>query len=145
MSASREWGLGRDVSVLRVRMGLECSEDNLRELMWYSNPDHGIARKVKIMKKQPFPWKALTLHGDPWYTHRTKDYTLVNIKGEQADCLLASPPPLPPQRQRGRCATARAWRQGMAAILALQTTSSTKLWASCQLLTTSFWDPGWFT
>ena len=32
-SASREWGLGRDVSVLRVRMGLECSEDNLRELM----------------------------------------------------------------------------------------------------------------
>ena len=44
-------------------------------------------------------------HGDPWHTHRTKER--VNTKGEQASYRS-----LPPQRQRGRQATARAGRQG---------------------------------
>ena len=54
--------------------------------------------------------------------------------------------PLPTQRQRGRLATARAWRQGAAAISAPEMqASSTKPWAGSQLLTTSSWDPGWLT
>ena len=52
---------------------------------------------------------------------------------------------LPPQRQRGRCVTARAGRQRAAAISAPETAYSTKVWAGCQLLTTSSWDPGWLT
>ena len=36
-SATSEWGLGREhqvaLSVLRVRIGLGCPEDNLRKLM----------------------------------------------------------------------------------------------------------------
>ena len=52
---------------------------------------------------------------------------------------------LHPQRQRGRHATDRAGRQGAAAILAPEMASSTKLWASSQLLTISFLDPGWLT
>ena len=51
----------------------------------------------------------------------------------------------PPWRQKGRFATARAGRQGAAAISALETTSSSKLWVGCQLLNTSSWDPGQFT
>ena len=49
---------------------------------------------------------------------------------------------IPPWRQRGRCATARARSQGAAANLAPETTSSTKLWEGCQLIATSSWDPG---
>ena len=38
-------GLGREVraALLRVRMGPECPEGNLRELTWASKPDWGIA------------------------------------------------------------------------------------------------------
>ena len=50
---------------------------------------------------------------------------------------------LPPQRQRGRQATARDRRQGAAANLAPETESVTKLWAGSQLLTSSSWDCGW--
>ena len=42
---------------------------------------------------------------------------------------------LPPQRQIGRQETARAWRQGVPAISAPETMSSTKLWAGSHLLT----------
>ena len=42
---------------------------------------------------------------------------------------------LPPQRQRGRQETARAWRQWVAAISTPDTMSSTKLWAGSHLLT----------
>ena len=41
---------------------------------------------------------------------------------------------LPPQRQRGRQETARAWRQWVAAISTPDTMSSTKLWAGSHLL-----------
>ena len=58
MSATSEWGLGRKArivsSVFRVRTGPECPEDNLRELMRDSNPNHGIARETK-KKKRPYP------------------------------------------------------------------------------------------
>ena len=50
-----------------------------------------------------------------------------------------------PWRQRDRCATVRARRQGTASISAPETTSSTTLWAGSQLLTTSSWNPGWLT
>ena len=52
---------------------------------------------------------------------------------------------LPPLRQRGRCATARARRQVAATISVPETTVSTKLWEGFKLLITSSWDPGWFT
>ena len=82
------------------------------------------------------------LHGDPWRHHRTMDCILANTKGEQAGCPVRA---LPPGKQRGRCVTARARRKGVAAISAPETASLTKLWADCQLLTTSSWDPGRFT
>ena len=50
---------------------------------------------------------------------------------------------LPPQRQRGRCVTARARKKGSSEFLAPETASSTKLWEGCQLITISSWDHGW--
>ena len=46
--------------MLKVRTGPECPEDNLRELMWDSNPNCGIARErenfpVKVSNMQPGP------------------------------------------------------------------------------------------
>ena len=38
-------GQGGAGCMLRVRTGPECPEDNLRELMWDSNPNCGIARE----------------------------------------------------------------------------------------------------
>ena len=81
------------------------------------------------------------LHSDPWHTHRTKEWT--NAKGEQAGCHIGRV--LPPQRQKGRCVTARPRKQEAAAIVAPETASSTKLWAGCQLLTTSPWVTSRFT
>ena len=50
-SATSEWGLGREAqaasSVLRVKTGPECPEDNPRELMRDKNPNHGISRENK--------------------------------------------------------------------------------------------------
>ena len=50
-SVTSEWGLGREAcsaaSVLRVKTGPECPEDNPRELMRDKNPNHGISRKNK--------------------------------------------------------------------------------------------------
>ena len=51
----------------------ECLEDNLREIMWESNPNLGIARETK---KKTFPTKG----SNPWHNHRTKDWG--NTKGE---------------------------------------------------------------
>ena len=44
-TATSKWGLGREVqsALLRVRTGPECPEGNLRELIWVSKPDCGIA------------------------------------------------------------------------------------------------------
>ena len=65
--AASKWGLGREAqaAVLRVRIGSECPEGNLRELTWASKPDCGIATMRKalvtlgafglILKKQCSP------------------------------------------------------------------------------------------
>ena len=44
-------GLGREVraALLRVRTGPECPEGNLRELIWASKPDCGIATTRKAL------------------------------------------------------------------------------------------------
>ena len=47
-----------------------------------------------------------------------------------------------PWKQGGRCATARDGSQRATAISAPETAFPTKLWAGCQLLITSSWDPG---
>ena len=44
--ASRGWA-GRRATLLRVRTGPECPEGNLRELIWASKPDCGIATTCK--------------------------------------------------------------------------------------------------
>ena len=73
-STTRKWGLSREVwvawLVLRVGTGLESPEDNLKELMWDSNPNSGIARETKKIKKskRPLLQKALMHHSDPWCT-----------------------------------------------------------------------------
>ena len=86
-SATSEQGLDREArpaqSMLRVRTRPECPEDNLRELMWDSNPNCGIARERK--KKRTSPWTSLT-----WPSHRTKDW--MNTKGELAGCIQTCPP-----------------------------------------------------
>ena len=50
-SATSKWGLDKEVpaasSVLWGRAEPERPEDNLRELMWDSNPNCGIAREGK--------------------------------------------------------------------------------------------------
>ena len=64
MSATSEWGLDREArvvsSVFRVRTGPECPEDNLRELMRDSNPNHGIAGETKkdLTPSPPCPRKG---------------------------------------------------------------------------------------
>ena len=53
-SAISKWGLSREVqaALLKVRTGPECPEDNLRELMWNSNPNCGLARERERRKKE---------------------------------------------------------------------------------------------
>ena len=60
-------------------------------------PKLGLPERPK--KKGPFPQKALTLHGDPWWAHRAKDCALANTKREQAVCHLG--PSLPGDREAG--------------------------------------------
>ena len=117
-SAISEWRLDREVwaasSVLRVRTRHECPEVNLRELMWDSNPNCGITRETeKKKKKRTFLQKAL-IHS---LTHSQN-------KGLSKYQRRASPlctGPSPCWRQRDRCATARARRQGAAPIMAPET------------------------
>ena len=49
--ATSKWGLGREVqaALLRVRTGPECPEGNLRELIWASKSDCGIATTRKAL------------------------------------------------------------------------------------------------
>ena len=103
-STTIEWGLDREAqaasSFLRVRTRLECPKDNLRELMWHSNPNQEIARETKKKKKKKtFPAKTLMPCGDAWHANRTKDCAPVNTKGEQAGCHLGSS--LPWSREAG--------------------------------------------
>ena len=60
--ATSKRGLGREAqaALLRVRIGPECPEGNLRELTWASKPDCGIATTRK-------PKDTASL------AHRTKD------------------------------------------------------------------------
>ena len=136
-STTSKWGLNREAqaALLRVRTGPECPEDNLRELMWDSNPNCGIARERK-KERESFPAKSSNLRHCQ-ATHRTKDWA--NTRGELASCR----PPIPNQRQRGRRGAARVRRQG--AISAPEPASSTKLWAASELLTKSSWVPGQLT
>ena len=50
--AASKLGLGREVqaALLRVRTGSECPEGNLRELIWASKPDCGIATTRKALR-----------------------------------------------------------------------------------------------
>ena len=50
-SATSKQGLGREAqaALLRVRIGPECPEGNLRELTWASKPDCGIATTRKAL------------------------------------------------------------------------------------------------
>ena len=50
-STTSKWGLGRKVraALLRVRTWPECPESNLRELIWASKPDCGIAPTRKAL------------------------------------------------------------------------------------------------
>ena len=123
-------------------------EDNLNGLMWDSNPNHWITTETNIEKKKDPSCERLLL---PMVTPGmlNKGETFVENKGlcpskyqRRASRLLFRA--LPPQRQRGS-GTARVVRQGAAIILAPETVSFSKLWAGCQLLTMSSWDPGWFT
>ena len=103
--------------------------------MWDSNPNRGIARETH--KKRPFSRKALSA---PLARSQNKGLHKYPRRASQLPYRA-----LPPWRQRGRRETARARRQGAAAISAPEMTSSTKLWAGSQLLTSSSWDPRWLT
>ena len=50
-STTSKRGLGREAraALLRVRIGSECPEGNLRELTWASKPDCGIATTQKAL------------------------------------------------------------------------------------------------
>ena len=93
-SATSKWRLNRKAwdALLRVRTRPECPDDNLRELMWDSNPNCGIARErgeKKERERESFPAKSPNLrHCRP--THRTKDWE--NTRGELASCRPAHPP-----------------------------------------------------
>ena len=59
----RELVMNREAraALLTVRTRPECSESNLRELAWDSNPNCGIARdREKRERERTFQWKALT-------------------------------------------------------------------------------------
>ena len=98
---------------------------------------------------------CLTTSNLPWFVDLTFQVPMQYFS-LQHQTLLPSPiisptgcriffGPSPAGRQRDSFSTARARRQGAAAISAPEKTFSTKLWAGSQLLTTSSWDPGWLT
>ena len=74
-------------------------------------------------KKKSNLQKGLRLHGDSRCAHRTKGCALAKNKGEQVCSHLESSFP----RDRGRCAKARAGRQGAVAILSPSFIKLTKL------------------
>ena len=49
--ATSKQGLGREAqaALLRIRIGRECPEGNLRDLTWASKPDCGIATTQKAL------------------------------------------------------------------------------------------------
>ena len=53
VSTTSKWGPNREVraALVNVRTGPECPEDNLRELMWDSNPNWDSHREREKKKK----------------------------------------------------------------------------------------------
>ena len=84
-------GLGC-TSGLRVSTRPECPKDNLRELMWDRNPNHGIAKE---RKKKTFPAKGCNTAR--WPLAFSKDWE--NTKREEAGCPIG--PSLPRGREAG--------------------------------------------
>ena len=125
--------------MLRVRTRPECPEDNLRELIWDSNPNCGIARvrKKRERERENFPMKSSNLRCSLACSQNKR----LHEYQRRASQLCTSPSPC--RRQRGRHATAKVRRRG--ALSAPEPASSTKLWAGSQLLTKSSWDPGRLT
>ena len=109
VSTTSKRGLNKEAwaAFLRVRTGPECPEGNLKELMWDSNPNRGIARergKKKARERENFASKSSNLR-HCWPAHRTKDW--LNTRGELASSGLAHP-----LSKAGRRAGDRARRQG---------------------------------
>ena len=135
-SATSQWGLGREVqaasTVLRVRTRPQWPVENLRELIWDSDSNSGIARETK----NTFPVKGSNATRCLLACSQNKGLSNYQRRANR----LPYKCPLAPEAE-GRCAPARA-KGTLAAILAPETASSTKLWAGSQLLTISSWDPG---
>ena len=81
------WRCGLYRQSLGVGTGVECPENTLGGLMWHCNQNSVNTRSQRKTNKLSHR-KALTLHCDPWCTHRMKNHILVNTKGEQGCCLL---------------------------------------------------------
>ena len=103
-------GQGGTCCILRVRTGLECPEDNLRKLMWDSNPIWGIAREEKKKRKRERE-RNISQKAVMWSLNHSQNKGLSKYQ-RTASWLWTGPSPPHRQRQRGRCATARARRQG---------------------------------
>ena len=98
-----------------------CPEDNLRGLMWHSNPICGNARETK-KNKGPSPQEGSKAVQWPLECSQNKG-THLSSKPDG----VYGPPSLEAERQ---VCKARGGRQGAAAISAWETTSPAKLWAN---------------
>ena len=107
---TRQGGVGYLIGPLGVRTGPECPEDNLRELMWDSNPNHGIIGRER--ERETFPTTGSSIARWTRAHSQTK-----GVRESYRRASRRSYRALPPQRRRGRSAIARAWRQAAAAIL----------------------------
>ena len=98
-----------------------------------SNPIRGFPWEDK--KTKIFLWKDLTTSLWPLVSSQNKRLTEYQRRASQLPDRAFRL-----QRQRGRQVVTRAGRQGVAAVLDLETASSTKLRAGSQLLTSSYWN-----
>ena len=100
LSTTSEWELGREIwaasTVLRIRTGPECPEDNMRELMWDSNPNCRMIRETENKQTKNFPKKGSNA---PWCTLACSQNKGMNTKGEQVGCHIG--PSVPRGREAG--------------------------------------------
>ena len=82
-----------------VKTGLECPEDNLRGLTWHSIQTVGTLERQILIIIGLFLWENSNAVQWPRCTHRAKDCSLVNTKGEKFSCHLG--PSLPRGREAG--------------------------------------------
>ena len=119
-----------------TRTRTECPEDNLRELIWDSNPNHGLPRDKK---KKTFPskssnttWRSLVCS----HNEGLREY-----QEQQASCCIGLS--LPKGRETGM------WQPELEGKGLLQSWPQRQHhptnWAGSQLLTMSSWDPGQLT